>query len=1135
MDEAHDNVQVVIRVRPLSEEEFPEGSCVAAQMERASVVLQAQPEPKQFTFDFVADEEVTQAQLFTIVGKPICASCLAGYNSTIFAYGQTGAGKTHTILGEIGSEGDKENRGILPRCFESLFASIEQSPDTEYFIKCSFLEIYQEQVFDLLDDSRSFKALHLREDFKLGTYVEDLTEVPVGCAEETFNILSKGNKNRHMGATLMNKESSRSHAVFSLKIDSRQIQDSSVSLRSSRFHLIDLAGSERQKDTEASGQRLKEAGMINKSLSALGNVINGLVLASEGKPRHIHYRDSKLTFLLKDSLGGNSKTCIIANISPAATSYAETLSTLKFAQRAKLIRNKAVVNEICSDKTAQLKSQIARLKAELEDARHSCPLCRGQAIPRELVEVFAPELPSDASTDTVLLTLKQKCRGMTEQAAAGCMKLFYERESKGANLPFEFSAANLGRAQLEALKKCYAEQIETLKSQLSAEQYDEEHREFSKKIDKTLLEVHQQQSELQYNIAEKGLLLEEARLDLARMQQAYEELAAEHAICGHSEPRNELEMSIRQVLQDATEVDQLEVQLSQSQARQAELERELLEIKDQLDNATTARDYFESQLQARMGCSSPVLRDELEKLAGEVQVARKQAETEKTSYQQVFTEYCKVLEELGQTKRKGTNETASSGKVAELNSELQELHAELERVKALNKDLSEESTQAKSSATFMQDELTEAKDCITELEEILKAKEADLERELEEKENLKHELEAATERTVHKLKNELEVANKRIKKIEEERAFEMAFLQQQKDAQLERVNSERKSLMQEVEVLRSVSAFQSRENSAERKQFSNKTCCKENRTPHSIHINICSPSDLHLQLQSGRRSSTRKNSIAQCLDDKDSIIAELRQELLKKDIELKLRQTSMFESELVNMRNKLVANEQELMNIKTRSNSRRMDEDDSEELMQVRNKVFALETELEHSREELRKSFTSREKLLDEVRRRGDAEEAAKLQVKKLRISFESPATTPRGRYERGSVCESASKADTRGKFKRRTDTEGKENCMRQSTEFAELTKTVNQFKEVLGAEFKGMSAAEMQELLLTWKNQLNTSEADKEEISLLRSKVLTLEQELLLEKQKQDLESKRPLTPYSCYNFQSSADSSFRNLLLEL
>lgn len=189
--------------------------------------------------------------------------------------------------------------------------------------------------------------LHIREDIKKGVYVEGLLEEVVLNEMDMMDLIVRGGKNRHIGSTSMNKESSRSHSVLTTIIETKSMKDGGGvwNIKTSRFHIIDLAGSERQKYTNAIGDRLKEAGMINKSLSALGNVINSLVDISEGKNRHVHYRDSKLTFLLRDSLGGNSKTVIIANISPSSTCYGETISTLKFAQRAKLIRNKAIINE----------------------------------------------------------------------------------------------------------------------------------------------------------------------------------------------------------------------------------------------------------------------------------------------------------------------------------------------------------------------------------------------------------------------------------------------------------------------------------------------------------------------------------------------------------------------------------------------------------------------------------------------------------------------------------------------------------------------------------------------------------------------------------------------------------------------
>ena len=197
----------------------------------------------------------------------------------------------------------------------------------EYLVKSSYLEIYNEQVTDLLDPSSV--NLHVREDMKKGVYVEKLIEENISGVKAMIEMIMRGSRNRHVGSTAMNKESSRSHSVLTTTIESKTMNDEGVwQMRSSRFHIIDLAGSERNKLTNAQGERLKEAGAINKSLTTLGIVINSLVEISEGKSRHVHYRDSKLTYLLKDSLGGNSKTLMIANVTPVSASANETLSTL---------------------------------------------------------------------------------------------------------------------------------------------------------------------------------------------------------------------------------------------------------------------------------------------------------------------------------------------------------------------------------------------------------------------------------------------------------------------------------------------------------------------------------------------------------------------------------------------------------------------------------------------------------------------------------------------------------------------------------------------------------------------------------------------------------------------------------------
>ncbi|KAL3033288.1 hypothetical protein AAZX31_02G129700 [Glycine max] len=366
------NVQVIIRVRPLnSMERCTQGYNRCLKQEGSqSITWIGQPE-NRFNFDHVACETIDQEMIFRLAGLPMVENCLSGYNSCMFAYGQTGSGKTYTMLGDIEDLDvmPSPHRGMTPRIFEFLFARIQAEEESrrdeslKYNCKCSFLEIYNEQITDLLDPSST--NLLLREDVKKGVYVENLSEFEVQSVSDIIRLLIQGSANRKVAATNMNRESSRSHSVFTCVIESTWEKDSTTNYRFARLNLVDLAGSERQKTSGAEGERLKEAANINKSLSTLGHVIMILVDVANGKQRHIPYRDSRLTFLLQDSLGGNSKTMIIANVSPSICCAAETLNTLKFAQRAKLIQNNAVVNEDSTGDVIALQHQIRLLKEEL--------------------------------------------------------------------------------------------------------------------------------------------------------------------------------------------------------------------------------------------------------------------------------------------------------------------------------------------------------------------------------------------------------------------------------------------------------------------------------------------------------------------------------------------------------------------------------------------------------------------------------------------------------------------------------------------------------------------------------------------------------------------------------------------------
>ncbi|XP_057956385.1 kinesin-like protein KIN-12E [Malania oleifera] len=370
------NVQVIIRIRPLSSFEISlQGYNKCVRQESCQTITWTGHPESRFTFDVVADEYVSQEKLFKVAGLPMVDNCMEGYNSCMFAYGQTGSGKTHTMLGDIegGTRRHSVDCGMTPRVFEFLFSRIQKEKETRrdeklrFTCKCSFLEIYNEQILDLLDPSST--NLQIREDTKKGVYVENLKEMEVASARDVIQQLVQGAANRKVAATNMNRASSRSHSVFTCTIESKWEAQGVAHHRFARLNLVDLAGSERQKSSGAEGDRLKEATNINKSLSTLGLVIMNLVNMSNGKSLHVPYRDSKLTFLLQDSLGGNSKTTIIANISPSNCCSLETLSTLKFAQRAKFIKNNAIVNEDASGDVLAMRIQIQQLKKEVSRLR----------------------------------------------------------------------------------------------------------------------------------------------------------------------------------------------------------------------------------------------------------------------------------------------------------------------------------------------------------------------------------------------------------------------------------------------------------------------------------------------------------------------------------------------------------------------------------------------------------------------------------------------------------------------------------------------------------------------------------------------------------------------------------------------
>nr|XP_014087169.1 kinesin-like protein KIF3A [Bactrocera oleae] len=367
-----ENVRVVVRVRPMEKSELNSGATNVIQVDKINRAITAvkpnaaNEPPKTYYFDNVFSTDSNQLDLYVDTARPIVEKVLEGYNGTIFAYGQTGTGKTYTMSGNPDSP---QTKGIIPNAFAHIFGHIAKARENQKFlVRVSYMEIYNEEVRDLLGKDVS-KSLEVKERPDIGVFVKDLSGYVVHNADDLENIMRLGNKNRVVGATKMNQESSRSHAIFSITVESSELsQGDMTNVKMGKLQLVDLAGSERQSRTQASGQRLKEATKINLSLSVLGNVISALV---DGKSTHIPYRNSKLTRLLQDSLGGNSKTVMCATISPSDINYMETISTLRYASRAKNIQNRMRVNEEPKDALLRhFQEEIARLRKQLEENSH---------------------------------------------------------------------------------------------------------------------------------------------------------------------------------------------------------------------------------------------------------------------------------------------------------------------------------------------------------------------------------------------------------------------------------------------------------------------------------------------------------------------------------------------------------------------------------------------------------------------------------------------------------------------------------------------------------------------------------------------------------------------------------------------
>ncbi|KAG3251914.1 hypothetical protein PI124_g3469 [Phytophthora idaei] len=492
--EEQDSVKVCVRIRPLGakEKQGQTKSCIriAASFDGLSSSKTTVSSrdgsnrgPQQlivgkdraFTFDNVLGVTSSQTETYRLCVAPLVQGFLDGYNATVLAYGQTGTGKTHTMAGSgfdaRGREKNGELQGIIPRVIKAVFKKLQQEDGgdnqrrSDYTLRVEYVEIYNEELRDLLHPETTSKQLAIREDGEGNIVIAGVKSEPADSKEAVFRHLVVGGASRVTGSTLMNEHSSRSHAIFSLLLEQRDL--TSGTRRFSKFHLVDLAGSERAKRTGAVAGRFKESVSINQGLLALGNVISALGddkrrVGTAGGTVHVPYRDSKLTRLLQDSLGGNARTLMIACVSPASVNFEETLNTLKYANRAKNIKNKPIVNDrVASEEDRQrnelemtrMREEIANLQTQLQQQTTATPPSRTPSRPSSSMGKHENHADNERELAAVSRELAQatKCVGLYGDAVESIRT--YSKEAATLLVAMEREIISLGRPVQQRLNE----------------------------------------------------------------------------------------------------------------------------------------------------------------------------------------------------------------------------------------------------------------------------------------------------------------------------------------------------------------------------------------------------------------------------------------------------------------------------------------------------------------------------------------------------------------------------------------------------------------------------------------------------------------------------------------------------------
>ncbi|XP_037921446.1 kinesin heavy chain [Hermetia illucens] len=573
---AEDSIKVVCRFRPLNDSEERAGSKFIVKFPNSNEENCISIGGKVYLFDKVFKPNASQEKVYNEAAKSIVSDVLAGYNGTIFAYGQTSSGKTHTMEGVIG---DPHKQGIIPRIVNDIFNHIyTMEMNLEFHIKVSYYEIYMDKIRDLLDVSKVNLSVH--EDKNRVPYVKGATERFVSSPEDVFEVIEEGKSNRHIAVTNMNEHSSRSHSVFLINVKQENLENQKK--LSGKLYLVDLAGSEKVSKTGAEGTVLDEAKNINKSLSALGNVISAL---ADGNKTHIPYRDSKLTRILQESLGGNARTTIVICCSPASFNEAETKSTLDFGRRAKTVKNVVCVNEELTaeewkrryekekEKSARLKGKVEKLEAELARWRAGETVTVDEQINlQEIMEASTPNVEIEIQeTAPVAAPIPATPSGLMvgSISADERMRLEAERERLYQQLDDKDEEINQHSQLVEKLKEQIEDQeelianarreYEALQSEMTRIQQEnesakEEVKEVLQALEELAVNYDQKSQEIETKNKDLDSLNEEIQQKQGLLNSATSELQQLKDMSAHQKKRiNEM---LSNLLRDLSEVGQ---------------------------------------------------------------------------------------------------------------------------------------------------------------------------------------------------------------------------------------------------------------------------------------------------------------------------------------------------------------------------------------------------------------------------------------------------------------------------------------------------------------------------------------------------------------------------------------------------